>query len=70
MELGKRSRFSQEVDGCDHFFEEALYPNCRLGSALGYFDDTVVTLREGMAILEVKREGDANVCCGRSWPDL
>ena len=37
-------------------FAEALYPNCRFGSALGYFDGTVVTLHEGMAILEVRRK--------------
>ena len=31
-----------------------MYPNCRLGSALGYFDGIGVTLQEGMAILEVE----------------
>ena len=51
--LGRRNRFSQEVGGCDHF-AESLYPNCRFGSISGYLDGTVVTLHEGMAILEDK----------------
>ena len=53
--LGRQNRFSQEVGGCDHF-AESLYPNCRFGSISGYLDGTVVTLHEGMAILEDKEK--------------
>ena len=69
MGLGRRNRFSQEVGGCDHF-AESLYPNCRFGSTLGCFDGTVVTLHEGMAILEVKGKVTLKSAVGGVGPGL